>query len=294
MTILVQWLLEHTWIFYTACALGALIYLVRALAAHRERRLALFTLERETATARAIQAWAMVFVFVAIGVLVFVSATFILPGLPTYSLGTPLPTSTPRAGVEPVTPETTPTEPIVLPTFTPLTETTPAPTLPPPEPTKAPTPVATETGTPTPAIEGPISGELQVRFGDFAALVGYGLSATDISTSESLVLTLYWRGLEGTSPKDYVVFTHLLSEDGNLIAQHDGAPADGARPVTGWKAGEVIEDRHAMTFKSEFLDYAGPATVAVGLYDPSNPSARVQTQGGDDRVVLPTAIDVVP
>ncbi|RLC53937.1 MAG: hypothetical protein DRI80_19670, partial [Chloroflexota bacterium] len=109
MTILLQWLVEHAWIFYAACAIGVIVYVVRAFAAQRERNLAMFTLERDTATARVIQAWAMVLIFVAIGTALFVSATFILPSLPIYGQGTPLPTSTPAAGVEPPTPSVTPT-----------------------------------------------------------------------------------------------------------------------------------------------------------------------------------------
>jgi hypothetical protein len=33
MRILLRWLVEYAWAFYVVCAIGALIYLVRALAA---------------------------------------------------------------------------------------------------------------------------------------------------------------------------------------------------------------------------------------------------------------------
>jgi hypothetical protein len=287
MTILLQWLVEHAWIFYAACAVGVIIYLLRALAAQRERRLSLFTLERETATARIMRSWAMVLVFVAIGAAVFVSTAFVLPTLPIYSGGTPPLTPTLAAGVEPSTPAITPT-PSSAPgslesTFTPTATIETAAALPPPEPTEVPTPVPTDTP------EAGVSGEVRVRFGDFAELVGYGLPALEVTTAQPLPLTLYWRGLEGTSATNYLVFTHLLSQDGRLIGQHDGAPAGGTRPTTGWVAGEIITDPHSMAFAD--AAYTGPAKIAVGLYDPA--TGRVLTDTGDDRVVLPVTLNVI-
>ncbi|MFQ6101615.1 MAG: hypothetical protein ACE5OS_10340 [Anaerolineae bacterium] len=287
MTILIQWLIERVWILYVVCAIGVLIYAVRALAAHRERSLALFTLERETATARAIQAWAMALVFTIIGAAVFAGITFILPGLDTGNL---LATPTLMAGLEfpapVITPAPSPTPGFLVPTFTPVATSAPVPTPAPPEPAETPTPALTDTP------EAATSGEVHVRFGDFAELIGYDVPAADITTTQPLLLTLHWQALEGRAPMNYLVFTHLLSADGRLIAQHDGAPASGASPTTGWVPGETIVDPHPMEFKPEFRDYTGTAIIAVGLYDPSDPGARVLTDTGDDRVVLPITINV--
>jgi len=285
MTIILQWLVEHAWIFYVACALGVLVYLLRALAARRERNLSMFTLERETATARLIQSWAMLVVFVAIGVLTFASTTFVLPAL--QSPGAPSTTPTLAAGVEPSTPAITltptPTLGFVVPTIAP-TEA-PLPSAPSSEePAEAPTPAPTD----TPEVA--IPGGIRVRFSDFAELVGYALPATEFTTAQPLPLTLYWQGLQGASTVNYLVFTHLLAVDGRLIAQHDGPPASGTRPVSTWLAGETIVDPHPMAFTD--LAYVGPAKIAVGLYDPS--VGRVTTETGDDRVILPITISIVP
>jgi hypothetical protein len=287
MTILLQWLVEHAWVFYAACAVGVVIYLLRALAAQRERNIALFTLERETATARIIQSWAMVLVFVIIGAVIFVSTAFVLPALPIYGGGAPPPTPTLAAGLKPATSVATPTPsptlgpPVLSPTPTGTGASVPPP--PPPEPAEVPTPAPTDTP------EATISGEVRVRFSDFAELVGYGLLGAEFTTAQPLPLTLYWRGLEGTSTTNYVVFTHLLAQDGRLIAQHDGAPAGGTRPTTGWAPGESIVDSHPMVFAD--TAYVGPARIAVGLYDPA--TGRVLTETGDDRVILPVALDIV-
>lgn len=287
MTILLQWLVEHAWIFYALCVVGIIPYVIRALSAQRERRLSLFTLERETATAQVVQAWAMVFVFIAIGAAIFVGTTFVLPNLSTDNPGTLFPTSTPSSGVEPLTivatlvssPIPASVEPTIgstamdAPVATPLSEPTEPPTLVP-------------TDTPSAAI----SGAVNVRFSDFAELVSYSLPAAEFSTAQSVPLTIYWRGLEGTSSLDYWVFTHLLAEDGHVVAQHDGAPAGGTRPTSGWGTGETIVDLHPMVFQD--TDYVGPARISIGLYDPA--IGRVLTQTGDDQVILPVVITVAP
>jgi hypothetical protein len=279
MTILLQKLVEYAWVFYVGCAIGALLYVIRALAAQRERNLALFTLERETATSRVIQAWVMALVLVVIGAAIFFSTTFILPGLPIYNAGGPPPTATLTAYVP--TPAITPTPTLVLtPAFTPTVSTVVAPTLLPP----------TQTPAPTRIPEAGLSGELSVRFGDFAELVGYSLPSAEVTTAQPLMLTLYWHRLEGAIPDNYLVFTHLLTEDGQyLIAQHDGAPAGGTRPLDTWTSGETIEDVHPMAFYDP--SYTGLAQVAVGLYDPA--AGRVPTSTGQDHFVLPITINVV-
>ena len=286
MTILLEWLVEHAWIFYAACGVGAAIYVIRALAAQRERSLALFTLERETATAQLIRAWAMVLVFVVIGAVVFVSTTFVLPSLPFYGAGTPRPTPTLAAGVQPPTPVITPTPSptlgAVVSTVVLTTTSAAVPTPPPPEPTETPT-------GPTDVPEAAISGGVGVRFSDFAELASYSLPAAQVRAAEGLPLTLYWRGLEVSSSANYLVFTHLLSQDGRLIAQHDGPPAGGTRPTSGWVSGETITDFHPMAFYEPA--YLGSATIAVGLYDPA--TGRVPTGAGGDSVVLPITIVVV-
>jgi hypothetical protein len=299
MNIILRWLIDHAWILYVACAIGALIYLVRALAAQRERSLAMFTLEHETATVRAVRAWALVFLFVALSLVVFIGTRLVLAGMPAYDPGSPLPTSTPRSGVSPPTPEATSTvtDSIAMPTLGSQTTTPPSATRP-PDPTVPPTPAATAPPTPTPTAtslaEGPVSGGMEVRFGDFGALVGWELSSAEVVVNEPLVVTLYWQGLEGESPTDYTVFTHLILENGQLIAQHDGPPAGGAKNTSDWEAGETIRDTHQMAFKSGVDNNTGQATVYVGLYDPENVGNRVMTSEGQDYVTLPVTVNVVP
>lgn len=123
---------------------------------------------------------------------------------------------------------------------------------------------------------------------EVAALAGYDLSAFEVVAGGDLTLTLYWEAL-GPSDQELVVFTHLLSEDGRLIAQHDGPPASGGRPTTGWVEGEYIADPHALQWVDTI--YTGPAMIEVGLYDPRT-GLRLLTPRGDSRLLLPDAIIV--
>jgi hypothetical protein len=139
---------------------------------------------------------------------------------------------------------------------------------------------------------GAVSGEVRAQFGNppFVELVSYGLSAGEVTTGQTLELTLNWRALDARSPINYVVFTHLRKDDGNIIAQHDGPPGGGAQPMVDWAPGGVIVDVHPMTFVQEYRDYVGSATIAVGLYNPEVPAERALVSTGGDYVTLPVTV----
>lgn len=78
-----------------------------------------------------------------------------------------------------------------------------------------------------------------------------------------LEVTLLWEGT-ALSARSYTVFIHVLDAGGVLLAQHDGVPVDGTRPMTTWQPGERLLDRHELRLPEGF---SGPATLVVGLYD---------------------------
>ena len=121
-----------------------------------------------------------------------------------------------------------------------------------------------------------------------AVLVGYDLAPVSIAGGYDITLTLHWQA--SARPKTaYVIFTHLLSEDGRLVAQHDGPPVSGQRPTTGWIAGEYVSDTHVMRWVDP--QYRGAAYLEVGMYDPVS-GERVRSEGGDSRLLLPGSIMV--
>jgi hypothetical protein len=113
-------------------------------------------------------------------------------------------------------------------------------------------------------------------------LVGYSLSEP-VTLESPPELTLVWRGGEIPSDVSYTVFAQILNADGRVIAQSDSLPASGARPTTGWREGEYIEDGHTLTYNE--LAAPGEATLIVGLYATSN-NQRVRLADGSDYVVL--------
>jgi len=105
---------------------------------------------------------------------------------------------------------------------------------------------------------------LDLRLGEHTELVGYTVSTQESSTKGTLVVTLFWQS-DGRSEADYHVFVHLLDDQGQMVAQHDGVPAEGQRPTWDWRYREVIEDRHQVPVDELRPDVT--YALYVGMYD---------------------------
>jgi len=136
----------------------------------------------------------------------------------------------------------------------------------------------------------PFDVPVRSEFVGVAVLEGFSVAQTTVSPDETLSLTLIWQATD-TPGTSYRVFTHLLSEAGRVIAQHDEVPLGGMRPTTSWVAGEYLADTYRLVFNDEGRLYRGPARLEVGFYDPQT-GARVPVVGGADHVVLPVEIMV--
>ena len=64
---------------------------------------------------------------------------------------------------------------------------------------------------------------------------------------------------------DYTVFTHLIDERENIVAQHDGQPDAGEYPTSQWLKGEVVQDVHTLVLEPALQP--GEYTLLVGMYD---------------------------
>ncbi|MCB8943900.1 MAG: glycosyltransferase family 39 protein [Ardenticatenaceae bacterium] len=87
-----------------------------------------------------------------------------------------------------------------------------------------------------------------------ATLIGYTLSP----------LTLLWQA-NAEMTTSYRVFVHLVDENGTILAQADGEPANWTRPTTGWAVGEFIVDEHQLAVPAE--RQGGELSLRVGLYE---------------------------
>jgi 4-amino-4-deoxy-L-arabinose transferase-like glycosyltransferase len=121
----------------------------------------------------------------------------------------------------------------------------------------------------------PMAHRLDLAVGDGAQLLGYDLAMDALRPSGTLSTTLYWRGI-AAMPASYRATVQLVPVDpatgdptGPPVAQHDGIPAAGTRPTTGWAPGEVITDPHAFPLPADLAP--GDYLVIAALYDPEQP-----------------------
>jgi len=78
---------------------------------------------------------------------------------------------------------------------------------------------------------------------------------------------------------------HLVGEDGQIIAQHDGDPVGGFTPTTRWRPGEIVPDRHRLPLPD---GAKGVYRLKAGLYrlEPSLRNLTVAPPSPDGRVDL--------
>ncbi|MGC9398451.1 MAG: hypothetical protein ACP5HM_04875 [Anaerolineae bacterium] len=172
MNVLLQWLVRQAILFYLACLIGVIGYVVNALTARRRLQAAQFSLEKRVIRRKMRRAWVMAGLFLLLGLFIFLIERFVLPELPAVETPTPpleagltpRPTSTP-------TPSPTPT-PTLAPLMSPETETAPAENTPNAE--GVPTPSPAPTSTPLPTAEPPLCPSPNVQL--IAPIAGSQLS----------------------------------------------------------------------------------------------------------------------
>jgi hypothetical protein len=114
------------------------------------------------------------------------------------------------------------------------------------------------------------------------ALQGYSLSPQPARPGETLLVNLFWTTNQAVS-ENYIVFVHLLDEQGQIIAQNDALPRAGAYPVPWWQPGTVIEDIHPLILPPDLS--VGVYYLTVGFYLPES-GQRLLLAGGEDNLTL--------
>ena len=82
---------------------------------------------------------------------------------------------------------------------------------------------------------------------------------------------------------NYSVFVHLLDGSGTTVAQHDGWPAAGGRPTSGWQPGEVVDDHHALLTAVSLAP--GRYQLETGLYDAAGVRLALDSGAGTSKVI---------
>jgi hypothetical protein len=106
---------------------------------------------------------------------------------------------------------------------------------------------------------------LEAEFGESIDLVGYSLDCPKAKPGQILRISLSWHAEESIE-EDYKVFLHLLDDQGQVLAQHDSAPAGGSMPTSGWVEGQTILDNHGILIPSEAAP--GEYQLLLGMYQP--------------------------
>lgn len=138
--------------------------------------------------------------------------------------------------------------------------------------------------------------EVSYEVGDHFLLQGYGISRPTIQAGDTLTVDLLWTA-NALVDEDYVVFNHLLSPDGTLVAQQDNQPLAGIRPTSTWRPGEQLEDVYHLSIGDEVTP--GVYEWSVGMYDQETlQRLPVYDAAGErvpqDRIVLATVTVTAP
>ena len=80
-------------------------------------------------------------------------------------------------------------------------------------------------------------------------------------------ITLYWKSLAPVD-ENHTTFLHVLNSTGDLVAQSDVAPADGAFPTSAWQPGNVVTSHHQITVPDGSLQDS--YTLLAGMYRPAD------------------------
>jgi hypothetical protein len=114
-----------------------------------------------------------------------------------------------------------------------------------------------------PTAGGPTT-DLEIKLGDTIHLQKVRLNDREFIPGDPLVVVLEWQAQEDIKA-DLTVFTHLLSSEGELVAQQDNVPLLGARPTTTWGVGELMRDAHLIWLPDDLIP--GKYELFAGMYD---------------------------
>jgi 4-amino-4-deoxy-L-arabinose transferase-like glycosyltransferase len=134
----------------------------------------------------------------------------------------------------------------------------------------------------TPEMDYPVD----VNLGNPAltTLPGVDMPLTLLSGGDVLPVTIFWQP-RSEFKTNYTVFLQLLDPTGQVVAQIDAQPQNGAAATVTWLPGEVITDPYSLPLPSDLPP--GEYQLITGLYNPLT-GTRLQMDNGKDFVELPT------
>jgi hypothetical protein len=113
----------------------------------------------------------------------------------------------------------------------------------------------------------PLPNATDIRFDTLVSLKGYWFAPETVPPGDPIHVELFWE-VTGKPPGDYLLFVHLLDENGLMIAQRDTHPGLGNFPSSQWEPG----DRFVESFDLYVPDTAytpDQGQLMVGFYVPN-------------------------
>jgi hypothetical protein len=129
-----------------------------------------------------------------------------------------------------------------------------------------------------PAMKFKVNAELEDR----VTYLGLDVDREVVRPGEAVRLTHYWR-VHKPIP-NWKLFVHLIGPGAYVNADHK--PVDGLYPVSQWKAGQIIRDRHTASVPANYG--SDEITVRVGLWRGKERMKIKGPQDEEDRVLAAT------
>jgi hypothetical protein len=107
------------------------------------------------------------------------------------------------------------------------------------------------------------------------SLTAVEVTPETVSPGTPLTITLYWQA-NSPLPTDYTSYIHLLSADGQRLAQSDHQPGGVYYPSSLWQPGETLRDRHVIELPPQTLP--GEVRLVAGIYHQPQPG-QIETLG---------------
>ncbi len=104
------------------------------------------------------------------------------------------------------------------------------------------------------------------QFDSFVILRGFDINTETVQPGDVLQLDLYWE-VTGQPPGNYLMFLHLIDENGLMVVQRDTHPGLGNFPSSQWRPGDRFVDSVRLHLP-ETMYAPGEATLSLGLYAP--------------------------
>jgi 4-amino-4-deoxy-L-arabinose transferase-like glycosyltransferase len=105
-----------------------------------------------------------------------------------------------------------------------------------------------------------------------ANTLGESITLLGLDVEDAGAITLYWQA-DRRIPKDYMVFLHVVDQNGKMATQADGRPVDGHWPTFAWVSGQAFADTYVIDASDKIE--SGTYTLLVGLYDRDDPNSRL-------------------